>query len=244
MLWHNIALPPLRLASRAWRLPGTPPASPPGYLLAQYALVSLEEFVTDGEDKLEIVRRVLDDSGVALPEAPRILDFGCGLGSTLLAFQRNLPSASCYGCDVKNDAIRWLASNHDELTVTRNNPLPPLPDEFSGFDFIYAISVWTHMPEASCSAWIAHMHSRLNPRGGLFFTFVEPSTDLVLRYGFDPNTHPTTVQANSGCLFDPATDMTFIQKEWVERQAEGKFEVRYLGPTDYAQWGALLQRPA
>lgn len=31
---------------------------------------------------------------------------------------------------------------------------------------------------------------------------------------------------------------------WIERQAEGKFKLRYVGPTEYVQWGALLQRLA
>ena len=242
--WHRVALPPLRLASRAREAAGGRSAGPPAHLLAQYALVSADQFVPDGEGKHGLVRQLLGDHGVALPAAPRILDFGCGLGSTLAAFKRHLPAASCYGCDIRNDPIRWLVRGHGELKVARTGLLPPLPEDFTGFDLVYAISVWTHMPAAACAAWIAHLHDRLKPGGVLLFTFVEPSTDFVRRHGFDPATLPAKVRDSSGCLFDPGTEMTYMQTDWIERQATGKFEVRYAGPSDYLQWAALLQRSA
>ena len=243
--WHQIALPPLRLASRAGEVLGADRSgSPPAHLLAQYALVSAEEFVPDGEGKHALVRQLLEEHGISLPATPRILDFGCGPGSTLAAFKRHLPEASCYGCDIRNDPMRWLARSHPELTVARTGLLPPLPEDFSSFDLVYAISVWTHMPAAACSAWIAHMHERMKPGGVLLFTFVEPSTDLVRRHGFDPATLPGKVRAAGGCLANAGTEMTYIQTDWIERQAEGKFEVRYIGPSDYIQWATLLQRIA
>lgn len=245
MAWHHVALPPLRLASQVRELAGADRSgAPPTHLLAQYAYASAEEFLPDGDVRYEMIRRLLSEQAVSLPQATRILDFGCGLAAALLAFQRHLPKATCHGCDVRQDPVGWLARHHGELKVVRNAPLPPLPDDFSNFDLVYAISVWTHMPAVACSAWIAHMHSRLNMGGCLLFTFVEPSTDLVRRHGFDPATLPDRVRANGGCLFDSGTEMTYIQKEWIERQAEGKFKLRYVGPTEYVQWGALLQRNA
>lgn len=120
--------------------------------------------------------------------------------------------------------------------------MPPLPPEFDNFDLIYAISVWTHMPEPACAAWIHYLHERLRPGGILFFTLVEPSTDFVRRHGFEPASLAPKVSANGGCLHDSYVDMTYIQVEWIERQIEGKFALRYFGPTDYVQWGAVLER--
>lgn len=243
LAWYAVVLPPLRLASRISAKGGEGGSSAvPSFLLAQYDLASEEEFRSDGEDKAAVVCGLLERFRLPLPKSPRILDFGCGLGSALLALRERFPVSACFACDLKEDAVAFLRRNYPEVIAETNRPMPPLPEAFAELDLVFAISVWTHMPEAACESWIAHMHDRLKPGGILLFTFAEPSTDLVRRHGFDPATLPAKVTANGGCLHDRGTDMTYIDTQWIERQARGRFEPVHVGPTGYIQWGAVLRR--
>jgi SAM-dependent methyltransferase len=54
--------------------------------------------------------------------------------------------------------------------VSVNEIAPPLPYPDSSFDFVYAISVFTHLPENLQDAWMQDCRRVLKPGGFLFFT--------------------------------------------------------------------------
>lgn len=242
--WYRLALPPARLFVRARELLGTDySVAPPGYILAQYGMNEPASFARTGEKKVAMIEHHLGELGLKIPADARILDFGTGSARALCAFHKHYPKATCYGCDLKADVIEWANRHRPELTVVKNEMQPPLRADLKDFDLVYALSVWTHMPEAACSAWLSHMHERMKPGGVLFLTIAEPSTAIALDHGFNPDTLAKRVRANGGCLYDPGTDMTYIQKEWVERQAKGKFSLRYFGPGHgHSQYAVVLER--
>ncbi len=111
----------------------------------------------------------LRPSSLLAPFLPRrrysILDFGCGCGRTLSWFQRLHEHDTFYGTDIDNEAISWCKKEMSHIgTFICNdvNPPLPLPDEY--FDFIYSISVFTHLPEDMQFAWLEELN-RVAKRG-------------------------------------------------------------------------------
>lgn len=244
--FYRLALPPARLFVRIRELMGVDySAAPPGYILAQYGLPDSASYTRTGQKKLKMIKEHLARTGFEISPHSRILDFGVGSARALCAFHDEYPQASCYGCDLKADVVEWANKYRPELTVVKNELLPPLRDDLKDFHLVYALSVWTHMPEPACSAWLRHMHERIKPGGVLFLTIAEPSTEVARNHGFDPDALAARVRANGGCLYDPGTDMTYIQKEWLESQIKGRFTLRYFGEAQgHTQYAVVLQRSA
>jgi Methyltransferase domain len=95
---------------------------------------------------LEISRKYV----VAFPEI-NVFEWGCGA------------DAQIYGSDYNEATIAWCRDTIPRVTFVHNAllPDPPLPFERDFFDFIYSISVFTHLSESTshvtenCWLWFA-----------------------------------------------------------------------------------------
>jgi SAM-dependent methyltransferase len=95
----------------------------------------------------------------------RILDFGVGCGRVLrplaeLCNDTSLTSSpiTWWGSDIDEEAIVWcrkFLSPIGEFAV--NKPNPPLPFKNQFFDFVYSISIFTHLPEEMQFQWLAEL---------------------------------------------------------------------------------------
>lgn len=82
-----------------------------------------------------------------------ILDFGCGCGRTTRFLQAN-PHFKVHGADVNKTLVAWCQNNLKKVTSITNKVAPPLNFIEGQFDFIYSLSIFTHLPEASMLTWI------------------------------------------------------------------------------------------
>ena len=105
-------------------------------------------------------------------DAPcRILDFGCGCGRVIRYFSKLTDNAEFHGSDIDPEAIGWCQQNLAHLGQFVVNPTsPPLPFEDNFFDFIFSISVFTHLPEDMEHAWLAELRRVTKPGGLLLLT--------------------------------------------------------------------------
>jgi ubiquinone/menaquinone biosynthesis C-methylase UbiE len=100
-----------------------------------------------------------------------ILDFGCGCGRVLRHWKP--PTGSkLYGTDCNPELTAWCRRKLDRLAEFQTNkPAPPLKYEAEKFDLIYAVSVFTHLPEDLQYAWLDELARVLKPGGLLLLTF-------------------------------------------------------------------------
>lgn len=107
----------------------------------------------------------------ALAGSPRILDFGCGCGRIVRYFHKLSGPCSLYGTDIDGEAIAWCRSNLQELgEFSTNRTSPPLRYENDYFDFVYSISIFTHLPEDMQWAWLEELRRVTRPGGYLLLT--------------------------------------------------------------------------
>ena len=104
--------------------------------------------------------------GKSLSEFSRILDFGCGCGRALFALASLAPQAELFGSDIDPEAIDWLTANHPDLASYTVSPhLPPLAYADNSFDFVFGISVFTHLPEDMQFQWLEELRRVTEPGG-------------------------------------------------------------------------------
>lgn len=116
------------------------------------------------------IDNVLLRNGYHIGEFKKILDFGCGCGRIIRQWKR-FHGQDLYGTDLNPNLIRWCQLHLGRLAEFKINGLvPPLdyPDEF--FDFVYSISVFTHLSENVQKAWIQELSRVLRKDGLLLIT--------------------------------------------------------------------------
>jgi SAM-dependent methyltransferase len=114
----------------------------------------------------------LSDYGAQVNTMQTILEMGVGLGRLILHY---FPfKANLYGCDVTPEAISWTKSklgHRVQLETTRVEPPLPYPDGL--FDFVYANSVFTHVPCSLMDRWAAELRRIIRPGGFLIFSVLD-----------------------------------------------------------------------
>ena len=115
----------------------------------------------------------------------RILDFGVGCGRVIrplheLCLDTHLTDGKLqwFGSDIDAEAIAWCRSALESIgTFVVNSHTPPLPFDDQYFDFVYSISIFTHLPEDMQFAWLSELRRVM--RIGSFAMLTTHSTDLI-----------------------------------------------------------------
>ena len=99
-----------------------------------------------------------------------VLELGCG-SARLIRHLRCLQGVRLVGTDVKQDFVDWCRANIPGIEFYTNDLQPPLSfAEDDSFDFVFAHSVFTHIPLDIQDSWIKEIYRVLRPSGFLIVT--------------------------------------------------------------------------
>ncbi len=101
-----------------------------------------------------------------------VLEMGVGLGRLIIHY---LPfNIELHGCDVTQPVADWTTERlGDRINITKTELDPPLPYDDGQFDFVYANSVFTHVPNNQVAAWTEELARVIRPGGHLIFTMLD-----------------------------------------------------------------------
>jgi SAM-dependent methyltransferase len=101
----------------------------------------------------------------------KIYEWGCGPARIVRQLPATLhQTAEIYASDYNIPTIEWCKKNIPGIHFSVNGLQPPLSYANETFDFIYAISVFTHLSEKNGLGWANELYRVLKPGGVLLIT--------------------------------------------------------------------------
>lgn len=176
-------------------------------------------FLKVGEKTASAIEKALDDAGFALSQMSPVLDFGCGCGRTMRWLVDRYPQTAFFGTDVDATSVGWC-QKHLKASVCTNMSVPPLPFAGGIFDFVYAISVFTHLDEELQQAWLVEMHRVLRPGGVLLVTVHGAGAQQEL------NERDAGILRAQGLLVKRSSKLRGIHPEWYQTTFHAEEYVR------------------
>ena len=129
---------------------------------------SLPWLFQGGARAAESISGVLARNGSDIRNFRSILDFGCGCGRVIRHWAKQ--DAAVHGCDYNRKSVEWCRRSLTFARFEVNALTPPLPYADGQFDLVYALSVFTHLPEPLHFAWMCEMKRVLKTDGFLIFS--------------------------------------------------------------------------
>lgn len=176
------AVDPVARAVARRSSPG-PVVVPPYRLRSTVGGQGARKYARSGVVAVDEIERALASIGDGTTRRPRsVLDLGCGPGRVLFHAEARFGHGRVRGCDVDRRAIEWARGVRPDVFF-HNDFSPPLPFTDGEFDLVYAISVFTHLPEASQELWLAEVARVLAPDGVALLSFHGPYYYAYMRGG-------------------------------------------------------------
>jgi len=145
----------------------------PSYELVQLVTPGFDvaQFLRSGAEVVHFLCGLLERNGGRREALKSVFDWGCGCGRVLRHFPAlGVSGMKLYGADYNPQLIDWCKRNLPIGEFQVNNLEPPLNYPDQAFDFVYAISVFTHLTEPLQFTWLDEMARILTPGGYLVIT--------------------------------------------------------------------------
>ena len=142
---------------------------PPDYYIYESFQIDYEEYYLKSRESAQWILSFLKKYN---PNSPyNILDWGCGPGRII----RHLPGfldekSRVFGTDYNAASIDWCKTNLPEIDFNLNTLEAELPYDDDFFDYIYGISIFTHLSEKMHYEWMAELYRLLKPGGIMMLT--------------------------------------------------------------------------
>jgi ubiquinone/menaquinone biosynthesis C-methylase UbiE len=147
-------------------------SQPPEHLRCRvHGAQDLDTYLRVGLAIAEDINRLISDGFATISTDARVLDFGSGPGRVTTWMRQRHPQCELFATDIDAEAIDWARTNLGAVAQFEcNASMPPLRYLDDYFDFIYSISVFTHLPEDMQSAWLRELARVMRPGGQLVAT--------------------------------------------------------------------------
>ncbi len=127
-------------------------------------------FLDSGSEHAGFFAELLARNGHPIAGLRSVLDLGCGCGR-VARWWAPVSGPRFYGCDYNPKLAGWCAENLPFLDARVNGLEPPLPfDDAKPLGLIYALSVFTHLPDDVERRWLDEIRSSLGAGDLFLFT--------------------------------------------------------------------------
>jgi len=167
---------PLRKKNREAQRRGMPDGfgvPPPNFIYSITRQFDIQNYYLNGETGLDSIEEILREVQIDIEPDWSVLDFGCGCGRVCRAWHRR-HKGDLHGVDLNPHLIEWSRKNLPFGSFSGNHLKESLEFDEGTFDFVYAISVFTHLNESSQDFWLRELARVLKPGGLAYLTVHGP----------------------------------------------------------------------
>ncbi len=135
-------------------------------------------YLFSGKMGTDSILFALENNGVTFSAFDAVLDFGCGCGRIMRHWGK-LEGPRLFGTDNNPILVNWCHKYLGSLAAFAINQLdPPLEYEDKSFDFIYSISVFTHLNARLQESWRNEL-ARITRPGGYWLLTTHGESRLL-----------------------------------------------------------------
>ncbi|WP_019505371.1 class I SAM-dependent methyltransferase [Pleurocapsa sp. PCC 7319] len=129
-----------------------------------------EQTLKKAFDFYQVCKEKFSSMDIPLSSQSKLLDFGAGWGRIARFFIREVPLDKIYGLDVQQQFVDLCNNTFDNNNFAKSAPFPPSSLSDSQFSHIVGYSVFSHLSEKACRAWIEEFYRLLQPGGVIAMT--------------------------------------------------------------------------
>jgi len=132
--------------------------------------LSQKAFLNVGRQVANNIRNCVERVGGQWSSFTDILDFGCGSARVIRYFLVEGRDKNFTGIDINQELVDWCNVNIDGVNWKITPAVPPTELESDSFDFIYGISVFTHLDQDLQELWLKELSRIIRPGGIILLT--------------------------------------------------------------------------
>lgn len=165
----------------------------------------------------------------------RVLDWGCGCGRVTRYFSKYKSSTEIHGIDIDSTGINWLRENLDFGNFSHIQPDTKTPFPDGHFDFIFGISIFTHLTEDDHFFWLKELQ-RIVAKNGIVAVTTGSTVMRARMFNVNIGDHVSdrlagytdqgqNAQINGSTDDDEYYRNTYITKEYIETVWSEYFDI-------------------
>ncbi|MCB8777749.1 methyltransferase domain-containing protein [Planktothrix agardhii 1032] len=203
------------------------PIPPEDLRVRVHGAADISSFLQVGLEINRDIRFALEKIGRNWSSFESILDFGCGCSRALIWNIAEDNSSHFFGSDVDPEVITWCQQNITVAQFNVNQVFPPLNYESNQFDFIYLISVFTHLDEAAQLSWLKEFDRILKPGSLVLITTHGKQVAQLLAPGL------VNKLDSQGMIFDSDSITSSPLPEWYKNTYHTEAYIRQSWSTEF-----------
>jgi len=127
------------------------------------------EYYMIGWKIFDAIKQIATWHSGSVGQIGKFLDFGCGYGRSTRFLIQELPPQRVWAADIYSDAVKFQRRQYGVNGIVSVPDPADFPTDVN-FDFIFACSFFSHMPEPTFNRWLETLYRLLTPGGILVFT--------------------------------------------------------------------------
>jgi SAM-dependent methyltransferase len=139
------------------------------FMLSDTSPEGIEQYRAGALDVIGSIETTLSRAGRRFEDVESWLDFGCGYGRVVRFLVERAPAEKVWASDVIEEAVDFCAAEFGVHPAPSRGALVDV-DLPRRFDFLYAISVITHLDEENSGVFLRRLGEWLAPDGLVLFT--------------------------------------------------------------------------
>lgn len=147
---------------------------PPNSLMRATSSKTIRHYYGSGLRSLMPMVTAVANEGLDFNRPLTVLDFGCGVGRILLHLNRLHPHLAFHACDVNSRAVKYMREAFPAAHVTLNRFRAPLDYPDATFDWVYSVSIFSHLNEQDQRWWLHELARVIRPGGFCCLTIMGP----------------------------------------------------------------------
>jgi SAM-dependent methyltransferase len=132
--------------------------------------LSQKAFLNVGRQVTNNIRKCIERVGCKWSSFHDILDFGCGSARVIRYLLAEDVEKNFTGVDINQELVDWCRANINGVNWKLTPTLPPTDLDDNSFDFIYGISVFTHLDRDLQRLWLKELGRIIRPGGIILLT--------------------------------------------------------------------------